>query len=112
MAYKILGQVRPSDTNNADLYTVPAGGQAVISTLHLNNTSSVSSRVTVYARKFDGTLAAAGGDNELVSSVLVSPSQPLSFTIGVTLSAGDVLTVQSEIASTVTFHAFGSESEQ
>jgi len=39
-AYKILGQARPADTNVADLYTVPAGGQAVISTIIVANTTA------------------------------------------------------------------------
>ena len=111
MAYKILGQVRPSDTNNADLYTVPSGAATVVSTLHLNNTTSVSSRATVYVRKNNAPLDAASADNEFISQVLVAPGQPLSFTVGITLSAGDTITVNSEIANTVTFHAFGSESE-
>ena len=111
MAYKILGQVHPASTSNADLYAVPSGAQAVISTLHLVNTSSVSSRVTVFARKFDGTLSAAGVGNAILSNVLVSPGAPVSFTIGITLAGGDVITVSTETSNTVTFHAFGSEIE-
>jgi hypothetical protein len=111
VAYKILGQVQPASTSNVDLYAVPSGAQAVISTLQLNNTSSVSSRASVFARKFDGTVASAGVGNALLSNVLVSPGSPLSFTIGVTLAAGDVITVSTETSNTVTFHAFGSEIE-
>ena len=111
MAYKILGQVRPADADNADLYTVPFGHQAVISTLQLNNTSSSSSRAKVFVRKFDGTLADASFSNEFASQVLVAPGSPISLTVGVTLSGGDTITVQTEVGNTVTFHAFGSEIE-
>ena len=109
MAYKILGQARPSSTSNVDLYTVPAGTETIVSTLHFNNTGSESSRVKVFVRKFAGTLPAAGVANEFVSNVLVPPGGPISFTVGITLAASDVITVQTEIANTVTFHAFGSE---
>jgi hypothetical protein len=111
LAYKILGQVRPSTTSNADLYTVPSGFQTVVSTLHLNNTASVSSRVSIFVRQNNSPLDAASADNEFVTQVLVSPGQPLSFTVGITLAEGDTITVSSEIENTVTFHAFGSESE-
>ena len=111
MAYKILGQVRPADTINNDLYAVPAGFAAVVSTLQLNNTSSVSSRATIYVRQNNSPLDAASTSNELISQVLVAPGQPLSFTVGITLAEGDTITVKSEIANTITFHAFGSENE-
>jgi hypothetical protein len=110
MAYKILGQVAPSSTGNVNLYTVPDDFETVVSTLHLNNTVATSSRVSVYVRKFSATLAAASSANALLSSVLVSPGQPLSYTIGVTLSEKDTITVSTESASSVTFHLFGSES--
>ena len=111
MAYKILGQVRPADTSNNDLYAVPADGQAVISTLHLANTTQVSARATVFVRKFDGSLAAASAANTVISQVVVAPGSPISFTIGITLAAGDTVTVQADIADTITFHAYGSEIE-
>jgi hypothetical protein len=111
VAYKILGQVQPASTSNVDLYAVPSGAQAVISTLQLNNTGSVSSRVTIFARKFAGTLAPASASNALATEILVSPGQPISLTVGITLAESDVITVQSEIANLVTVHAFGSEIE-
>jgi len=109
VAYKILGQIQPSSTSNVDLYAVPAGSETVVSTLHLSNTAAVSSRVSVYARKFDGTLEAAGIGNSLFSNVLVSPGQPVSLTVGITLAENDTITVATETSNTVTFHAFGSE---
>lgn len=110
MAYKILGQARPSSTSNVDLYTVPSGSETVVSTLHINNNGSVGANAKVFVRKFDGTLAAAGVSNEFISGVTVVPGSPLSMTVGITLAEGDRITVQSEIANTLTFHLFGSES--
>ena len=111
MAYKILGQVQPTTTDNVDLYAVPAGSATIISTLHLSNTAATSSRVTVYVRKFDGTLAVAALANNLFSKVLVSPGEPVSLTVGITLAENDTITVATESSNTVTFHAFGSENE-
>lgn len=109
MAVKILGQARPTTTANVDLYTVPSASEAVCSTLHINNSGATGANAKVFVRKFDGTLAAASASNEFLSGVVVTPGSPLSYTIGITLAEGDTVTVQSDVASTLTFHLFGSE---
>lgn len=111
MAYKILGQVRPANTSDADLYAVPAGSETVVSTLHITNTGADGASAHVHVRKFDGTLAAANEVNMLVNELAIAPRQQVSLTIGITLAAGDTITISSSAADTLTFHAFGNESE-
>lgn len=105
-AYKILGQSAPSDTNNADLYTVPSSKSAVISTLLVTNTGSSASTCRIYARE-NG--ASAAKSNAIIYDGSVSGNDFKAITVGITLAAGDIITVQSGIADALTFQAFGSE---
>lgn len=104
--YKVLGQVAPADTNNADLYTVPAGTQTVVSTLFVTNVTGTDATCRIYIRK-DG--AAAADSNALVKDGTVVKNDFKAVTTGITLDAGDVITVRSGTASALTFHLYGSE---
>jgi hypothetical protein len=104
--YKILGQVRPADTNPADLYTVPAGGQTVTSTLAVANLTAETTTYRIYVRK-DG--ATASESNALVFDAKLGANSTEAITIGLTLDAGDIYTVQSGTALALTFQAFGLE---
>lgn len=105
-AYKILGQSAPSDTNNADLYTVPTSKSAVISTLLITNTSSAVSTCRIYARQGG---AAAATSNAIIYDGQIAANDFKAVTVGITLAAGDILTVQSGAGDSLTFQAFGSE---
>lgn len=104
--YKILGQKNPTDTNNYDLYTVPSGTAAVVSTLAISNVTGSSANATVYIRK-NGE--AATTNNSIIYSASIAGNSVATFTIGITLAAGDIITVQSATANSLAFHAFGSE---
>lgn len=104
--YKILGQSAPADTNNADLYTVPASTQAVISTISVTNDTTSSATFRIYIRK-NG--AAAAAVNTLYYDTALAGNSTLMITSGLTLSAADVITVRSGTANAFTFQAFGSE---
>lgn len=104
--YKILGQARPADTNVADLYTVPAGGQAVISTIIVANTEAADATFDIYVRP-DG--AAAGKGNAIAYGTTVKANTSQSITVGATADAADVISVKAGTGSTVTFTAFGLE---
>lgn len=104
--YKILGQTAPANTSNADLYTVPADTQTVVSTLFVTNVTGTDATCRVYIRK-DG--AAASDSNALVKDGTVVKNDFKAVTTGITLDAGDVITVQSGTGSALTFQLFGSE---
>lgn len=104
--YKILGQSAPSDTNNSDLYTVGASTEAIVSSIAVANVTATDATYTIYVRD-NGAAAAAG--NKLVGGATVSANSTTAIGIGITLSATDVLTVQTDTADAIAFHAFGTE---
>lgn len=104
--YKILGQAEPSDTNVTDLYTVPASTEAIVSTLVVANTSGTDRTFRIFVREA-GAAAATG--NAIAYDTQISANSQVAFTLGLTLSATDILSVRSETANSITFQAFGSE---
>lgn len=104
--YKILGQTEPGTTSNADLYTVPASTEAIVSTIVVANTSGTDTTFRIFVR--DGGVTAATG-NAIAYDTAISANSQAAFTLGLTLSATDVITVQSATGAALTFSAFGSE---
>jgi hypothetical protein len=103
--YKTLGQVLPVANTSADLYTVPAGNSAVISTLNVCNLSS--SNVTF--RASIRVAGAAATNKQFIAYDVAIPAQDAtSLTLGITMDATDVLTVYS-FQGNVAFNAFGTE---
>lgn len=104
--YKILGQSAPADTNNANLITVGAAKSQIVSTLVVANTTATDATCRVFAR-IAGAAAAAG--NAILYDVTVPGNGLQSLTLGITLAATDILTIQSGTANALTFTAFGTE---
>lgn len=105
-AYKVLGQSNPSTTGNTDMITVGSGKSQVISTLAITNNTASAASAQVWVRIAG---AAASSANILVPTVSVAANTSLALTLGITLAATDVVTVQSSTGSALTFHAYGSE---
>ncbi len=105
-SYKILGQSRPADTNATVLYTVPAGGQAVVSNLAIANVTAENKTFDVYVLTAAGT---ASEDTALAFQTTVLANSTTMLTVGLTLGAGEKLAVKSGTASAVTFTASGLE---
>lgn len=104
--YKVLGQTNPSDTNNANLYTVPSGTSTVISTLVITNVTATVAVARVYVRQAG---VSATTNNAIAYDVSVPANSLNTFTLGITMGATDVLTVNSATADALAFHLFGSE---
>jgi hypothetical protein len=104
--YKILGQAAPADTSNADLYSVPASTECIISSIAIANVTAVDATYRIYVRAAGAT---AADSNALVKGVTAAKNTTTTIGIGITLSATDILTVQSGTANAITFHAFGTE---
>lgn len=103
--YKILGQVNPSATTNTTLYTVPAGTQAVISTIVIANLTNTSATYRIALRPAGETLA---NKHYIAYDVTVGASDSTNLTLGITLAATDVVTVYASTTS-LSFSMFGSE---
>jgi glucose-6-phosphate dehydrogenase assembly protein OpcA len=106
MAKKVLGQVNPSATTATTLYTVPSAKSAVISTLTICNQASTAATFRVAVRPAGATLAAV---HYVAYDVTVGASDTTALTLGITLTATDVVTVYASTA-TISFHAYGDES--
>jgi len=103
-AYKVLGQVAPAAATLTTLYPVPAATSAVCSTLTVCN-QGVSTLYRVAVRPAGAAIAAA---HYLVFDATVPANDTVFFTLGITLAATDVVSVQAGTATT-SFNLYGSE---
>ena len=104
--YKILGQLAPTDTSNANMFTVSASHQFAVSSLVIANTTSTAATARVFAR-VAGAAAAAG--NAVLYDVSIPGNSTATFSLGMTFAATDIMTVQTGTANALTFTAFGSD---
>ena len=105
-SYKILGQAEPANTSNVDLYTVPSSTETIVSTIVISNSSAGDASFRIFVRE-DG--ATAGTENQIAYDTVIGANTQVAFTLGLTLSATDIITVRSSTGGAITFSAFGSE---
>ena len=105
MSFKVLGQVSPAATTDTTLYTVPAGKSCVISTLTVCNTGSAVISYRIAVRPGGASLTTA---HYVAYDAQLPAASTDTLTLGITLSAGDVLTVRAHLTG-VAFGAFGDE---
>jgi len=103
--YKVLAQSNPSAETDTDIYTVPAGTQTVISTIVICNQETSDATYDIAVRPDGATLAA---QHYVAKTITVGASDSTALTLGITMNADDVLTVQASTAD-VSFSVFGSE---
>ena len=103
--YKVLAQSNPTATTDTDIYTVPSATEAVISTIVVCNQDSADATFNIAVRPNGEILAAK---HYVAKLVTVGASDSTTMTLGITMDAADVLTVQAS-TGTVSFNVFGSE---
>jgi len=103
--YKVLAQSNPSAQTDTDIYTVPASTQTVISTIVICNQEVSDATYDIAVRPDDETLAAK---HYVAKTITVGASDSTALTLGITMNANDVLTVQASTAD-LSFSVFGSE---
>jgi glucose-6-phosphate dehydrogenase assembly protein OpcA len=103
--YKVLGQSNPAATTLTTLYTVPAGTQAIVSTLTIANLTGTSASFRIAVRVGG---AAIGNSQYIAYDITVGAADSTALTLGLTLGAADVISVYGSTSS-LTFMAFGSE---
>ncbi len=102
--YKVLGQINPSAATLTTLYTTPASTQTVVSTLSVCNQGAAGTfRVAV--RPAGASIVA---QQYLSYDTPISANDTIFLTLGLTLNATDVLSVQASTA-TMSFNLFGAE---
>jgi hypothetical protein len=107
-AYKILGQRNPSANALSTLYTVPAGNSAIISSIVVANLDEAAATGASFriAANVSGVTVANG--NYLAYSVNVPGRDTVTLTLGITLNAGSIISVNAN-SSLLAFSAFGTE---
>lgn len=105
MAYKVLAQSNPSATTATTLYTVPASSSAVISTITVCNQAASAGTYRIAVRPAGAALAT---QHYVAYDIAIAANDTTALTLGITLAATDVVTVYAS-ASTMSFHAYGSE---
>jgi hypothetical protein len=103
--YTILGQKNPSANVLTNLYTVPAGNSAVISSINIANLDANAAAFSIAANLAGAVTANA---NYLAWRVSIPGNDSIALSLGVTLNASSQLSVNSN-TSTLTFSAFGTE---
>lgn len=104
IAYKVLGQIAPAAITATTLYTVPAATSAVVSTLTVaNRGGDTSFRVAI---RLAG--AALANAHYLAYDAALAANDTVLLTLGLTLSATDVVTVYAG-TSELSFGLYGSE---
>ena len=102
--YKVLGQVAPLGDTLTDVYTVPAGVEAIVSTISIcSRSSAVAVRIAI--RPNGETIE---DKHYIVHDVTVEQFEAIFLTVGVTLSAGDVISVYNTTEDS-SFNVYGSE---
>lgn len=104
-AYKVLGQQAPSATTLTTLYTVPSGTQAVVSTIFVCNRSNSSKSFRIAVRPSGESIATK---HYQFYDTAIDANASVPITVGITLSATDVVSVYASSAD-LSFSAYGSE---
>jgi len=102
--YKVLGQLAPSATTATTLFTVPSATEVIVSSLVVTNRGAVGGTYRIAVRPNGATLAA---EHYIAFDVTLAANSFVSLTIGMTLDASDVITIQASTAD-FSFSAFGS----
>jgi hypothetical protein len=105
LEYKVLAQSAPSATTNTDIYTVGSGKQAIVSTITVANRSASARTYRIAIRPAGATLA---NQHYIAYDVSVLANDTTALTLGITLTATDVVTVYASTAD-LSFGIFGSE---
>ena len=103
--YTILGQRNPSANVLSNLYTVPAGNSAVISSINIANLGTDPAAFSIAANVSGVATANA---NYLAWRVPVPGNDSISLSLGITLNASSQLSINAN-TSTVSFSDFGTE---
>ena len=105
--YKILGQLDLTTASLTDLYTCPSATETVVSTIIIANRAASADTFRLALR--DGG-EAISDKHYLAYDVPVAANDSTTLTLGVTLSATDVLSVAAAgTASELSINAFGAE---
>jgi hypothetical protein len=103
--YKVLGQAAPAATTPTNVYTVPAATEAVVSTIVIANRAVTAGSFRLSVRPAGATQA---DQHYLAFDVPIAASDSTTLTLGITMTATDVLTFFASSAD-MSVNVFGTE---
>jgi len=104
--YKVLGQASITTANTLQtLYTVPAATSTIVSTITVANRAASSGTYRIAVRVAGASIANA---QYLIYDASLSANSTDTMTLGITLAATDVVSVQASTTD-FSFNAFGTE---
>lgn len=104
-AHKVLGQSNPAATTLTTLYTVPAVTEAIGSTLSVCNIAATAATYRVAVRPAGASIS---NSHYLVYDATVGANDTVVLTLGLALSANDVVSVYASTTN-VAFALYGVE---
>jgi hypothetical protein len=105
-SYKSLGQLDLTTTSLTTLYTCPASTETVISTIIVANRNASADTFRL-AIRVDGD--AISNAHYIAYDVPVAANDSTTLTLGITVKATDVVSVQAGTADRLSVNAFGAE---
>jgi hypothetical protein len=103
--YKVLGQAATAATTATDVYTVPSLKDVVTSSIVVCNRGNTGTTFRIAVRPAGATLA---NQHYLAFDTSILANDAVALTLGITLTATDVVTVFAGNAN-LSFTLFGSE---
>lgn len=104
MVYKRLGALRPANTNEAELYLVPADTEAVVTITICNQTGGA----LTYRVAHTDASGAATSEDWIAYDVAISPNSTHQIT-GRCMAAANSIRVRASAADSISFQADGVE---
>jgi len=105
-SYKSLGQLDLTTTALTTLYTCPSSTETVISTVIIANRTATADSFRLAIRT-DGD--AISNKHYIAYDVPVAANDSTTLTLGITVKATDVVSVQATTADRLSINAFGAE---
>ena len=102
--YKVLGQAAGT-TAVANVYTVPASAQTVVSTVVIANRSTSNTNYYIAVQPNGAALA---NQHYIAFSSVVAGNDSIALSLGLTLGPNDVISVNAS-SNVLSFSVFGSE---
>lgn len=107
-AYKVLAQSNPSATTNTLVYTVPSSTSTVISTVTICNQASSAGSYRIIIQPSADVSSTILTKQYIAYDVSVAANDTTALSLGVTLTAGDVIKLYASSAN-ISINVFGSE---
>ena len=105
-AYKVLGQADLTNTDLTTIYTVPSSTESVISTIILANRTASATTFRIAIRP-DG--ASISNSHYIAYDVPLAANDSTTLTLGITVNAADLISVQAGDGNAISVNIFGTE---